>query len=326
VLCTRQRPEALTRCLKSLEKLKYPDFSILVIENDAASSEAEDIAKQYEADYRLCTRQGLSAARNFGVRLSSSELLAFIDDDATCEPDWLVNAARLFSDQQVQAVTGKICFHSSPFSEPIHEFDPGTRTVRRNTPDWFGMANFGGLGLGSNFLVRRSAFERVGTFDERLGRGAALHCSEENDLLFRILDAGYAVATCSEAVVRHPVSTGYSADEKFRSVAASTVMVAMLATEHPRYLPQLIRYLAGAVMRKPQSWRDRPTQLFGEMGSRWSIYSALLAGPFLYLAATFKHMTYGTPSYPVALTTGPSIPKPSHSIQAPSRKMRRYIS
>jgi GT2 family glycosyltransferase len=329
VLCTRRRPHALTRCLESLHRLQYPDVSILVIENDSVSSEAEDIAASYGAEYRLCTRQGLSAARNFGVRLSSSELLAFIDDDATCEPDWLVNAAPLFRDSKVQAVTGKILFHSMHSAhEPSHEFDPGTRTVSRTTPDWFGMANFGGLGLGSNFLVRRSAFDLVEGFDERLGRGASLHCSEENDLLFRILDAGYSVATCSTSVVRHPAAVAYDEKETFRSIAASTVMVTLLAAEHPRHLSHLFRYLLGAVARKPQSWRERPTQLFGSMGSRSTIYSALFAGPFIYLLATMRHAIYGTPQHEASLTTTTAVLAQTapHSADGPVRRLRAHIS
>jgi len=325
ILCTRRRPEALSRCLASLQQLRYPDVSILVIENDVASTEAEVIAISYDAEYRLCTRQGLSAARNFGVRLSSSELLAFIDDDATCEPDWLVSAASLFADPLVQAVTGTIEFHSG--MEPLHVFDPGDHTVNRSTPDWFGMANFGGLGLGSNFIVRRSAFDLVGGFDERLGRGAPLHSSEENDFLFRVIDAGYSVATCSESVVRHPSDVSAAERDIFRSISASTVMVAMLAVEHPRHIFKLARYLLGAVTRKPQSWRERPTQLFDGIASRWTIYSALLAGPFMYLDVSLRHAIHGTPHH--AETTTPSlvsIAARANPVDVPESGLRTHIS
>lgn len=295
ILCTRQRPELLALCLSSLRQLHYPDFTILVIENDAAASECEGIAARFGAEYRLCTRRGLSAARNLGVRLSSTELVAFIDDDATCDPNWLVRSASRFRDPRVQAVTGRIEFLSS--GESAHEFDPDDRTVDQTTPDWFGMANFGGLGLGSNFLVRRSVLDKVGGFDERLGRGAALGCSEENDLLFRIIDAGYAVATCSQSVVQHPAPKREADREVFRSVAASTVMVAMLAIEHPSHLTRLVRYLIGAIFRRPQPWRERPARLFGNMAAKRTIYSALLAGPFIYLGATLRYLIDGTPEY-----------------------------
>ena len=267
-------------------------------------------------------RQGLSAARNLGVRLSSSELVAFIDDDATCDPNWLIRSAASFADSRVQAVTGKIKFRSSALD--AQEFDPGDRMIDRTNPDWFGMANFGGIGLGSNFLVRRSVLDIVGSFDERLGRGAALGCSEENDLLFRIIGAGYAVATCSQSVVYHPAPKTETKEQVFRSVAASTVMAAMLAIEHPTHLLMLMRYLFDAIIRRPQSWRDRPAQMFGSTASRKTIYAALLAGPFMYLGATLRHLSGGTPE---CMPLGPEKEPPREELgEEGSPSLRSHVS
>src|SRR5512142_2445541 len=111
VVCTRRRPSQWRQCLQSLHKLRYPDCKVLVVENDGDSGEAERIAASYGAPYRLCTRRGLSAARNLAVNLCDTELLAFIDDDAICDHDWLQHSASLFLDPTVYAVTGKIAFH-----------------------------------------------------------------------------------------------------------------------------------------------------------------------------------------------------------------------
>ena len=309
LVCTRRRPGELSRCLESLRKLRYPQFAILVIENDASSSEAEEIARANDAEYRLCTRRGLSAARNFGVRLCNTELIAFLDDDAICDPDWLSQAVPLFGDPGIFAVTGKISFHKDGgfASAASYEFDPGDRIVSGQSPDWFGMANFGGLGLGSNFIIRKSAWETVGGFDERLGRGSPLHCSEENDFLFRLLDSGMSVATRSQAIVRHPTPRPCNAEERIRSIASATVTVSMLAIEHPRHLLKLAKYLWGALTRKPQPWRDRPAHLFDNMASRKTVYSALARGPFIYLSATLNQIRQGTPHFL------PSLEEPGYS-------------
>ncbi|MGE5114415.1 MAG: glycosyltransferase family 2 protein [Acidobacteriaceae bacterium] len=299
VVCTRRRPSQLRQCLQSLQRLHYPDCKVLVVENDGDSGEAEEIAASYGNLYRLCTRRGLSAARNLAVNSCNTELLAFIDDDATCDPDWLRHSASLFLDPTVHAVTGKIAFHPGGgfASIPSYEFDPGHRTVGYETPDWFGMAVFGGLGRGSNFLVRRSALQRLGGFDERLGRGTFLHASEENIFLFRVIDAGFRVASSSRSCVHHPVcSTGVD-ESPFRAIAASTAIVAMVAVEHPRYLFKLASYIWGAIRRKPQPWRHRPARLFEGMASPWEVYAALLSGPFIYLAAAIRYLLEGTPHF-----------------------------
>jgi cellulose synthase/poly-beta-1,6-N-acetylglucosamine synthase-like glycosyltransferase len=299
VLCTRQRPSQLRQCLESLRRLNYPRFRVLVIENDAVPGEAEELAQTYGAAYRLCTQRGLSAARNLGARLCSTDLLAFMDDDAICDPDWLSRAAPRFQDPKVYAVTGKIVFHSDAecTASPAHEFDPGDRLVDRQTSDWFGMTIFGGVGLGSNFVVRKVALEAVGGFDERLGRGTLLHASEENLFLFQLVNAGHRVATCSEALVRHPVHGDGRPDSPMRSIAASTAMVALLALEHPGYLPKLVHYLWGAARREPQPWRNRSRQLFQGVASRWRVYLALAGGPLVYIFAALRHLIEGTPQF-----------------------------
>jgi len=232
----------------------------------------------------------LSAARNFGVRMSTSELLAFIDDDAVCEPEWLVAAVPLFASDRVLAVTGKIIFHedSTLDSAPVSTFDPGYRIVGKETPDWFSMANFGGLGMGMNSIVRRGAFNIIGFFDERLGRGSFIFGGEDHDLLFRIIDAGFQVATCPGSIVRHHVENLGISKDTFKTVTASSAVFTMLAVEHPRHLPKLIRYVWEAVQRKPQPWRNRSPRLFHDVESRWIVWSALASGPFIYFWSALR--------------------------------------
>jgi GT2 family glycosyltransferase len=272
-----------------------------VVENDAAPGDAEQIAREYGASYRLCTYRGLSAARNLGVRSCFSDLLAFIDDDAVCDPDWIRNAVSLFEDERIDIVTGKVIFHSDPActSAATHEFDPGDHLVDRKTKDWFGMTVFGGVGLGGNFIVRRDCMEQIGGFDERLGRGALMHASEENLFVFRAVDAGCRIGTCSRSLVRHPFHDSNNSDAPIRSIAISTAMVALLALEHSRHFGDLCRYLWGAIRRTPQSWRQRPVHLLEGMAkSRLKVYFALFAGPFLYAFTAITHLIGGTPNFP----------------------------
>jgi glycosyltransferase involved in cell wall biosynthesis len=300
LVCTRQRPAELRQCLESLRRLNYPRLSILVVENDAVPGEAEEIARSYGASYRLCTKRGLSAARNLGAKYCSSDLLAFIDDDAICDPDWILNAAPLFRDENVYVVTGKVIFHSDAActSLPTHEFDPGDRVIDRTTNDWFGMTVFGGVGLGGNFVIRRCSAAEIGHFDERLGRGTHLHASEENLFLFEVIDKGYSVATRSGSVVRHPAPGRHDLGSPMRSIAVSTAVVALFAIEHPRHVAKLARYIWGAIRRKPQPWRERPKHLFeGMASSRKLVPLALLSGPFLYFFAAVRHLVEGTPSF-----------------------------
>jgi GT2 family glycosyltransferase len=58
------------------------------------------------------------------------------------------------------------------------------------------------IGAGANMAFRRSVFERVGLFDERLGAGAS-GCSEDSELWYRLIAAGGACLFEPRAVVMH---------------------------------------------------------------------------------------------------------------------------
>src|SRR5271155_943749 len=91
VVATRGRPQELTACLEALDKQTFYDFEIVVV--DSAPPEGDDtnleIAKKFNAKYVCVKREGSSRARNQGAREASGKIVAFTDDDALPESDWL---------------------------------------------------------------------------------------------------------------------------------------------------------------------------------------------------------------------------------------------
>ena len=105
VVCTRDRPVQLEACLDALADQSYPHFEILVV-NNGGSDVVSEICRQRGV---ACIREpmpGLTRARNLGARAARSELVAYIDDDATAEPGWVAALAREFADPRVAAVAG----------------------------------------------------------------------------------------------------------------------------------------------------------------------------------------------------------------------------
>src|SRR5579863_2053725 len=93
VVCTRNRPFELDRCLAALARLSYPRFDVLVVDNASQDSQTYDIARQWGVRYLLAPVPGLSRARNVGARACESEIVVFADDDAVPEQDWLTALA-----------------------------------------------------------------------------------------------------------------------------------------------------------------------------------------------------------------------------------------
>ena len=129
--------------------------------------------------------KGLSGARNTGVSLASSEIVAFLDDDAYADPRWLENLVTPFEDQSVAGVGGWI----------IPQWPVDAPPWFPETFLWVLGCSYAGLPadqsrirnpIGSNMALRKSVIERVGGFSSGLGRiSDAPLGGEETELCIR---------------------------------------------------------------------------------------------------------------------------------------------
>src|SRR5437762_156145 len=88
VICTRERPGQLDECLHATRNLCYPNLDVVVVENGTASNITRKLSNQWDARYLQEPLVGVSRSRNRGARSSTSEIVAFIDDDAVPSQEW----------------------------------------------------------------------------------------------------------------------------------------------------------------------------------------------------------------------------------------------
>jgi GT2 family glycosyltransferase len=212
IVCTRDRPDALERCLSSLTAQHSAPGQIIVVDNSAHRS-AEGVTERFAGvEYVHEPRPGLSIARNTGILASRGTLIAFTDDDVEVRPSWSGEIVRAFSKAEVEAVTGLVlparldtpaqCYFQfkmgglgsgcTPLIFDQRFFDETRKTG----------AQVWRIGAGANMAFRRSVFDRVGLFDGRLGAGAS-GCSEDSELWYRLLASGGACLFEPRAVVVH---------------------------------------------------------------------------------------------------------------------------
>lgn len=282
VVCTRNRPTELDRCLASLRGMQTSADEIVVV-NSAGNHSAREIAAAHGAKYIATQTPGLSYARNLGAASSSSELIAFIDDDATAAPDWIAKLSVAFSDPKVMVATGSIETESdepSPYVIPLGEAKQ--QAVDRDTPGWFWLAASGHLGLGGNMMFRQEAFERWPGFDTRLGRGATIPGAEEHFAFFQLIEMGFRVVHVPGAVVHHPRA---ASDSRFKlqMIEIATAYMALLFAEHPRHRMELL----GALARRLGRGKSRRGAAAGMTGrvSRLDKLRAGVRGIGLYLGS-----------------------------------------
>ena len=290
VICTRDRPALLDRCLAATARLDYPDYRILVVDNASQTAETRDIAKRWGADYVLEPAPGLSRARNRAARVAECDLLAYLDDDSVPEPRWLRALAAEFRDPEVMAAAGRILPlgpESSPTPSWTGSLDRGEirRIVERTHPLWFELANFGGIGSGGNMAFRARAFELWPGFDERLGRGAVIGGGEDYHAFFSLIELGYRVVYAPRAVVRHPDRPDLERRraQHLRDVAASVGYITLLFVERPQYRRRLARYVAEWLCGTPRPWRGGQGRAPAGTLPRWRMAVARVAGILLYI-------------------------------------------
>src|SRR5262249_12375197 len=100
IICTRDRPRELQRCLRAVARLEAADWRLIVVDNrPAEGGEAtRALVEAHRGRYVAAPLPGANRSRNIAARLSETPYLAFLDDDAIPEPSWLREIATEFGD------------------------------------------------------------------------------------------------------------------------------------------------------------------------------------------------------------------------------------
>ncbi len=215
ILCTHNRARSLAAALESVVAQtlsKLVGWEILVVDNNSSDETRqviEDFQRRYPERIRYLfePQQGISHARNSGVRDARGEILAFIDDDETAAPGWLQNLTANLYDCEWSGAGGRIlpswnCSRppwlsdQSPFTlAPLAVFDAGTAAGQlTKTP------------FGANMAFRKEVFDACGGFRTDLGRvGKGMLSGEDTEFGRRVLDAGRRLRYEPLAFTYHPV-------------------------------------------------------------------------------------------------------------------------
>ncbi len=213
IVCTHNRASDLQRALPELDALDYASdqFEVVVVDNASDDNTADVVHRaQAETDrlsYAREDRVGLSHARNRGISTARGEFIAFIDDDARPERDWLKELDKVFMEPRVACAGGMVrpsWRHSSGWPGWLHQRLIGFYSVIEYGEDR--ELHYPNYPVGTNIAFRRRIFDEVGGFNAALGRtGDRLLSGEETDLCLRIERAGYTVRYTPLAVVHHYV-------------------------------------------------------------------------------------------------------------------------
>lgn len=214
IICTYNREKYIGNLLEAIAKNDLPksEYEIVLVDNNctdrtpdicaAFAQTHQDVSFRYVVE----KEQGLSAARNRGIKESRGDILVYVDDDALVDADYLRIYAEHF------AVNPKTMAAGGPI-EPLYE---------TSAPDWMtpytkalltGWMNYGDKVCafskgrfpgGGNAAYRKAVFEKVGLFNTALGRkGGNLMGAEEKDIFDKMHALGMSILYLPMPVLHH---------------------------------------------------------------------------------------------------------------------------
>lgn len=205
VINTLNRSSELKKTLHSLLWLQYDgDFEVVVV-NGPSTDDTLEMLESWAGKIRIlqCSKANLSVSRNIGICAAAGDVVAFLDDDAIPEPEWLSQLALAYANPHVGGVGGFVFNHTGcdfQYSYGVvdrlgnPDLEIGRATPGRSFP---GSDSFPHL-LGCNSSFRKSALLDIGGFDEEYE-----YFLDETDVCLRLVDAGHLIAQLPCAFVHH---------------------------------------------------------------------------------------------------------------------------
>ena len=193
VVCSYNAERTMEPCLASLEKLNYPDYEVIVV-NDGSTDRTLEIAERFPY-CRIISQpnKGLSVARNVGAEAATGEIIAYTDSDCVADPDWLAYLVAKMETAQLVACGGP------NFPPPEDSLVPAAVAVSPGGPTHVLLSDDVAEHIaGCNMAFRRDVLQQLGGFDP-IYRAAG----DDVDICWRFQDAGYTIGFSPAAVVWH---------------------------------------------------------------------------------------------------------------------------
>lgn len=214
VICTYNRAPFLKRTLNSLANLNYKNFEIVVV-NGPSTDETEDVLEPFQNSIKILKnpQTNLSISRNIGIKASAGDIIAFIDDDAIPDPNWLNDILALYTDPNIGGVGGKVY---GPGDDHF-QFEGGYVNFWGESNVHYYGADFNdpkgtryNMMLGTNCTFRRQAIVAIGGFDEYYE-----YFHDESDACLRMVRSGFKILNHPKAFIHHEFAKSHIRESTF---------------------------------------------------------------------------------------------------------------
>jgi glycogen(starch) synthase len=215
VISTYNRALTLVDTLTSLERQTFKNFEVIVV-NGPSTDETLEILSRFQGRLTALEtkNRNLSESRNIGISASHGDVVAFLDDDAVADPNWLRDLAVPYEDLEVGGVGGLVYDHTGAKLQYKY-----SACYRRGTTTFDIVPPFDALTVrgadpflyiqGTNCSFRRVCLQLIGGFNEQIE-----YYHDETEVCLRIIDAGYKICSLDKASVIHRYAPSHVRNKK----------------------------------------------------------------------------------------------------------------
>ena len=210
VVCTHStdRYGPFSGCVESVLDQTYEPLEVVLVV-DGNDEVFEHVREDFGGHENVLLHnndenQGISYSRTKGAEIASGEIVAFIDDDATAEPNWVESLVKVYEETDAIAVGGDVLpdwqterpdFFPEEFYWLVGCVEPGFAEAGEEVRNTYG----------SNISYRREKFLEVDGYDPNTGRKGDKHLqAHEAPVGIRLLkEYGKGMVFTEDAVVHH---------------------------------------------------------------------------------------------------------------------------
>ncbi len=231
IIPTKNQARSLARCLGSLTKTTYRNYSVVIVDNESN----QDDALAYLESLRHAVlkignpdggRFNYAYLNNEAVKNVQAEYVLFLNDDTeVISPNWLSQMVGYAQMEGVGAVGAKLLFPGKTIQHAgiVHGLYGGMAgPAFRGAPEWnkgylsyTAVTREYGAVTAACLLMRRDLFLEVGGFDQE----AFAVAYNDVDLCYRIVDAGLSCVYCHSAQLYHYEGTSRGRQDNVEEIA-----------------------------------------------------------------------------------------------------------
>lgn len=197
----------IIRCIDSVLNQTFEKYEIIIIDDGSTDNGIELISKKY--DNLICIysqiNQGVSVARNMGIKNAKYEYVAFLDADDAWHPQYLERVDFILKNEKEVKIVG------SHYSRFFDFFDK-----KFDAPHYFRFDNYFKEAIKNTYFTSSSSVIKKTFFEENDGFNSNLKKGEDHDVWFRAIQSGGNAFYITDTLV-------YYSDEDFNQITKSKI-------------------------------------------------------------------------------------------------------